>query len=161
MLLSQSKLYTAIAVIIASFFMGWKVHSWKTDAAEKARVEEQIALREAYDVLSREVVAKYNEKEATTTIVYRDLKRKVDDVTDNRICFADNDALQLWNSALSGVPKTPTGTTETSSGTDTATDKQVIENAVENFEQYKRARDQLNSLIDWYELAYNTNKSKE
>lgn len=151
---AQYKLAIMVGAIVASFFMGWKVHSWKTDAAEKARVEEQLALKEAYDVLSREVVKKYNEKEAVTTVVYRDIKRKVDDVTDNRICFADNDALQLWNHALDGMPKAPTGTTEATSSTDTATDKQLLENVIENFEQYKRARDQLNALIDWYEQQY-------
>ena len=158
---TQYKLAIMIGVIIAAFGMGWKVHSWKTDAAEKARVEEQLALKEAYDVLSREVVKKYNEKEAVTTIVYRDLKRKVDDVTDNRICFADSNALSLWNSSLSGMPHTSTGTSKEAPSTDTATDKQVLENVIENFEQYKRARDQLNSLIDWYEKVYNKPNSKE
>ena len=118
-------------------------------------------MKDDYDVLSREVVKKYNEKEAVTTIVYRDLKRKVDDVTDNRICFADSNALSLWNSSLSGVPHTSTGTSKEASSTDTATDKQVLENVIENFEQYKRTRDQLNSLIDWYELVYNKPNSKE
>lgn len=158
---TQYKLAIMVGAIVASFFMGWKVHSWKTDAAEKARIEEQLALKDAYDLLSREVVKKYNEKEATTSIEYRYIKRKIDDVTDNRICFADNNALQLWNNAVSGVSTAPPGTTETPSGTDTATDKEVLENAIENFEQYKRARDQLNSLIDWYELVYNSDKSKE
>lgn len=158
---AQYKLAIMVGVIVAAFLMGWKVHSWKTDAAEKARIEEQIALRDAYDLLSREVVKKYNEKEAVTTIVYRDLKRKVDDVTDNRICFADSNALSVWNNALSGVSSTTAGTTETPASTDTATDKQLLENVIENFEQYKRARDQLNSLIDWYELSYNIPKSKE
>jgi hypothetical protein len=159
-ILSQSKLIIAIATIVVSFGAGWKVHSWKTDAAEKARVEEQLALKEAYDVLSREVVKKYNEKEAKTVIEYRTIKGKIDDVTDNRICFADNNALSLWNNALNGVSSTPTGTTEETTRT-SATDKEVITNAIENFEQYKQARDQLNSLIDWYELHYNSGKSKE
>jgi protein-arginine kinase activator protein McsA len=58
----------------------------------------------------------------------------------------------VWNSALTGpVPKTPTGTTQTTSSTDTATDEQVLTNVIENFEQAKSIRDQLNALIDWYE----------
>jgi hypothetical protein len=158
---AQYKLAIMIGAIIAAFGMGWKVHSWKTDAAEKARVEEQLALKEAYDVLSREVVKKYNEKEAKTVIEYRTIKGKIDDVTDNRICFADNNALSLWNDALNGVSSTTTGTSKETARTSGATDKEIITNAIENFEQYKQARDQLNSLIDWYELHYNSGKSKE
>lgn len=31
------------------------------------------------------------------------------------------------------------------------TDEQVLTNVIENFEQAKQIRDQLNALIDWYE----------
>ena len=73
-------------------------------------------------------------------------------VTDNRICFADGNALSVWNSALTGdLPKATTGATKASTSTDTATDEQVLTNVVENFEQAKQIRDQLNALIDWYE----------
>jgi hypothetical protein len=60
----------------------------------------------------------------------------------------------VWNSALTGdVPKATTGTTKTTPSTDTfgATDTEILTNVIENFEQSKQIRDQLNALIDWYE----------
>ena len=100
---------------------------------------------------AREVAIKFEQQQAEQVVVYRTLKGKVKDVTDNRICFADSNALSVWNSALTGdLPKAPTGTTETPS-TASATDTDVLTNVIENFEQYKQVRDQLNALIDWYE----------
>jgi hypothetical protein len=60
----------------------------------------------------------------------------------------------VWNSALTGnLPNPPTGTVKETTSTDTfgATDTEVLTNVIENFEQYKQVRDQLNALIDWYE----------
>ena len=102
----------------------------------------------------REVATKFQNQQAEQVIVYKDIKRKVKDVTDNRICFADGNALSVWNSALTGtVPEAATGATKASAGTDTvgATDTEVLANVIENFEQAKQIRDQLNALIDWYE----------
>jgi hypothetical protein len=39
--------------------------------------------------------------------------------------------------------------------TNTATDTEVLTNVIENFEQAKQIRDQLNALIDWYESSVN------
>ena len=142
-----------IAVGVAiSFLAGWSVNSWRHDAALKKAMQETIELQRAYDDYAREAVLKFQNQQTRQVIVYRDLKRKVKDVTDNRICFADSNALSLWNSALTGsVPKATTGTTKTTASTDTATDEQVLTNVIENFEQAKQIRDQLNALIDWYE----------
>lgn len=153
--LNQIKLIVIAVAIATAFGMGWKVHSWKTDAAEKKLLEQQLELQKAYDTLSREVVIAYNRQEAKEKIVYRTLKQEIPNVTDNRICFADGAALGVWNNALSGVPSTSAGTTKAPSATDTATDAEVLANVIENFEQYKAVRNQLNSLIDWYELSYN------
>jgi hypothetical protein len=98
------------------------------------------------------VVAKFETQQAEQVIKYRTLKGQVKDVTDNRICFADSAALSVWNSALTGnLPNPPTGTAKETTSTDTATDTEVLTNVIENFEQYKQVRDQLNALIDWYE----------
>ena len=139
-------------VLLATFVAGWTTNGWRHDAQLKKALQETIALQKAYDDYAREVATKFQNQQAEQAIVYRNLKRKINDVTDNRICFADGNALSVWNSALTGtVPKTPTGTTQTTSSTDTATDEQVLTNVIENFEQAKSIRDQLNALIDWYE----------
>ena len=119
----------------------------------KKALQEKIELQQAYDAYAREVVSKFQNQQAEQVIVYRDIKRKVKDVTDNRICFADGNALSVWNSALTGgVPKaTPRTAKETPTTNTATTDEQVLTNVIENFEQAKQIRDQLNALIDWYE----------
>jgi hypothetical protein len=139
------------AVFIA-FCTGWTVHGWKYDANLKKALQDTIELQQAYDRYAREVVAKFEQQQAEQVIKYKTLKGKVKDVTDNRICFADSNALSVWNSALTGdLPKATTGTAKETASTNTATDEEVLANVVENFEQAKQIRDQLNALIDWYE----------
>jgi len=141
--------------IFVAFSAGWTVNGWRHDAALKKALQETIDLQRAYDDYAREAVLKFQNQQTQQVLVYRDIKRKVNDVTDNRICFNDSNALSVWNSALTGtVPKTTTGTTKTPTATDTfgATDTEVLTNVIENFEQAKQIRDQLNALIDWYEV---------
>jgi len=139
--------------IFATFSAGWVVNGWRHDGAMKKALQEKIALQQAYDAYAREVTAKFQKQQAKQVVVYRDIKRKVKDVTDNRICFADGNALSVWNSALTGdVPKTASRVVKEAPTTNTAiTDEQVLTNVVENFEQAKQVRDQLNALIDWFE----------
>jgi len=142
------------AVLLATFIAGWTVNGWRHDGALKKALQEKIELQQAYDAYAREVATKFQNQQAEQAIVYRNLKRKITDVTDNRICFADGNALSVWNSALTGdVPKAATGTAKTTTSTDTfgATDTEVLTNVIENFEQAKQIRDQLNALIDWFE----------
>ena len=139
-------------VIFIAFSAGWTVNGWRHDAALKKVLQETIDLQQAYDTYARESVKKFQSQQANQVIVYRDLKGKIKDVTDNRVCFADSNALSLWNNALTGMPDSTTRVAKTTTTTSTAiTDEQVITNAIENFEQSKQVRDQLNALIDWYE----------
>jgi len=144
-----------IAVGVAlSFLAGWTINGWRHDGAMKKALQEKIELQQAYDDYAREAVIKFQNQQTQQVVVYRTLKGKIKDVTDNRICFADGNALSVWNSALTGnVPKAATGTAKTTTSTDTfgATDTEVLTNVIENFEQAKQIRDQLNALIDWFE----------
>ena len=140
--------------VFVAFSAGWVVNGWRHDASLKKALQEKIELQQAYDDYAREVTQKFQNQQAKQVLVYRDIKRKVKDVTDNRICFADGNALSVWNSALTGdVPKAATGTSKAPTSTDTfaITDEQILTNVIENFEQSKLIRDQLNALIDWYE----------
>ena len=139
-------------VLLATFVAGWTTHGWKYNANLRSALQEKVELQQAYDNYARESVLKFQNQQAAQVIVYRDLKRKVVDVTDNRICFADNNALSLWNSSLTGdLPKATTGATKASTSSNTATDTALLINAMENFEQSKQIRDQLNALINWHE----------
>ena len=138
-------------VLLITFLAGWTTNGWRHDANLKKALQETIALQKVYDDYAREVTTKFQNQQAEQVIVYRDLKRKVNDVTDNRVCFADNNALSVWNAALTGLPNAPTGVVKTPTRTNSVTDEQVLANAIENFEQAKQIRDQLNALIDWHE----------
>ena len=143
--------------VLVAFIAGWTVNGWRHDAALKKSLQATIELQQAYDNYAREAVLKFQNKQIEQVVVYRALKGEVKNVTDDRICFADNDALQLWNAALTGLPTATAGTTQTTSTTNTVevTDEQVLTNVIENFEQAKQIRDQLNALIDWYESSAN------
>jgi hypothetical protein len=143
--------------VLVAFIAGWTVNGWRHDAALKKSLQATIELQQAYDDYARKAVLKFQNKQTEQVIVYRALKGEVKNVTDNRICFADNDALQLWNAALTGLPTAATGTAKETSTTNTVevTDEQVLTNVIENFEQAKQIRDQLNALIDWYESSAN------
>lgn len=148
----MTKLIAGAALLFAAFLTGWTFNGWRHDAALKDALQEKIELQQAYDDYAREAVLKFQNQQTEQVIVYRDVKRKVADVTDNRICFADGNALSLWNSALTGtMPKATAGTTKTPTSINTVTDEQVLINVIENFEQAKQIRDQLNALIDWHE----------
>ena len=143
--------------VLVAFIAGWTVNGWRHDAALKKSLQATIELQQAYDNYARDAVLKFQNKQTEQVIVYRALKGEVKNVTDNRICFADNNALQLWNASLTGLPTATAGTTQTTSTTNTVevTDEQVLTNVIENFEQAKQIRDQLNALIDWYESSAN------
>ena len=146
------KLLLIGGAVFVAFCTGWTVHGWKYDANLKKALQDTIELQQAYDRYAREVATKFQNQQAEQVVKYRTLKGKVKDVTDNRICFADSAAWGLYNSALTGdLPKATTGTTKTPPSTDTVTDTEVLTNVIENFEQAKQIRDQLNALIDWHE----------
>ena len=141
----------AVAVVIA-FSAGWMVQGWRHDASLKSALEKTILLQQENDTYARKVVKDFTVKQADQLIVYRNIKKAVPNVTDNRICFADSNALSVWNAALTGsMPKTTSRTAETPSDAYTISDSEVLTNVIENFEQAKQIRDQLNALIDWQE----------
>lgn len=143
-----------LAIIAASlligFGCGWTVNGWKHDAADKIQAEAYVMELEKRDQENRVLTKKYQETQASTKIVYRTIEKRVKDETSNRACL-DVGAVGVWNSALWGLPTAPARVAEAPGKPDTATDREVLGNAVENMAQYKECRDQLNALIDWHD----------
>jgi len=138
-----------------AFYKGYDYRDVKAKAQLAKEYQEKIEALEAYDKISREFVKSYQKEEQQIKIVYRTIKEKVKNETTGRVCF-DDGANRLWNDALEGsMSQTPSRAFEKT--TSTYSDELVLRNAIENFEQYKNCRAQLNSLIDWYEL---NNKEK-
>ena len=137
-----------VVTVAAAFESGWIVKGWKVEASLLAEAEAKIEAMQAYDIASRELVKAYQLKQGKTKLVYRTIKEKVNGATTGNVCL-NNAAGGLWNDALVGVPSTTTGVTEEASRT--YTDTAVLDNAIDNFEQYHECRAQLNALIDWHE----------
>jgi hypothetical protein len=141
------------ALIISAFLAGCQVTSWKYQAELKQEADDKLKQKEGYELLSRALVKRVQEEEAKDRIVYRDINKGVNNATNNTVCLGD-DAGKLWDSALFGLPRAATGIDEASARADTTektTDREALQNAVDNFEQYKDCRKQLNRLIDFYE----------
>lgn len=145
------------AALIATFFTGWTVHGWKYDAELSRQLQHENELKQNYDNLTRGLVKRYLDLQQNTVLEYRKIKERIPNVTDNRVCFDDSAALSVWNAALNGVSSAPAGAVATPGGT-SATDREILSNATENFEQYASCRKQLNGLIDWYEQIQKVDK---
>ena len=147
-----AKIVMLLVTLAVVFSAGWTVRGWKAADDENEILSQQMEAMQAYERISREFVIAFNEKRTTVRTVYRTITKEVENVTTGRLCF-DPSAVRLWNRALDGVSADPSGVTETSSGADTsgASDKEVLGNAIANFEQYEDCRAQLNAIIDWSE----------
>ena len=147
----QMRLGIALAVMLLMFYSGWKVHSWKTDAAYKKELEKQIAAKEESESNNRILVKHLQDLTRIIENQKDNRNGKIPQVTDGRICFANLGALQLWNEALLGesnVPKTPTGPTSSTTGS-VATDTDVLRNLNENAARWQKDRARIQQIIEW------------
>lgn len=141
-----------LVTAIASFFYGEHVEAleWK---AKEAEVAQQVQKeKDAADELGRALVKQIQQAQLERDIAYKKLQGKINEATDGRVCFANTDALSLWNQSLgqNGMPPAPTGASKGATGA-SATDREVLANAAENFKQYIDCRAAYNALKHWNE----------
>lgn len=139
------------AAVITAFFAGWKVNGWRHDAESQRRLDEIIRQADKQDAQNRIIISDLQKRkqEIITKEVVRYAEIKA--VTDDRVCFANWDAIRLWNNALSGqesMPKDTAGTPDTT-GTASATDAEVLTNLNANAAKWERLREQMNKIIEW------------
>lgn len=132
------------------YYKGYESRDNKAKIELLKETEAKLKAIKAYEDVSREYVKAFHNKQTQTKIVYRTIKEKVKDETRGNVCFNDG-ASRLWDSSLQGslLSESPSRTTEET--TRTYSDEEVLNNAVQNFEQYTECRQQLNALIDWHE----------
>lgn len=148
---AKAKLIILAVVVSMAFIAGWKVNGWKNDAQTKRKLEEVIRNAEKQDAQNRIIIRDLQQRKQK--VVTKEVVRhvKIKDVTDNRVCFANWDAIRLWNDALSGqesVASDTSGTTN-STGIASATDAEVLENLNINAARWERLREQMNAIIEW------------
>lgn len=151
MIFPQWKLVAVVAVVITAFFAGWKVNGWRHDAEYKRKLEEIIRQSDMQDAQNRVIIRDLQNRKQE--IITKEVVRyaKIKDVTDGRVCFANWDAVSLWNNALSGqesMPKDTAGTSDTS-GTTSITDAELLQNINANAAKWERLREQMNKIIEW------------
>jgi len=147
----QWKLAVVAVAVITAFFAGWKVNGWRNDAETKRRLDEIIRQADMQDAQNRIIISDLQKRKQE--IITKEVVRyaKIKDVTDDRVCFANWDAIRLWNDALSGqesMPKDTAGTPNTS-GTASATDADILTNINANAAKWERLREQINKIIEW------------
>lgn len=150
----QTKLIAIGALCVASFVAGWRVHGWKTDAAQGHSIAKQEKTRQNAIVDVGKIVQDQQKQEVQTKIVYRTIRERINEKDDKRICFADADALKLWNDAIAGADQhrsesaAETGENEAV----VATVEQVLSNAADNFQICNENAIKHNALIDALEV---------
>ena len=147
----QTKLIVMLAVVITAFGAGWKINGWRHDADYKRKLEEIIRHADMQDAQNRIIISDLQKRKQE--IVTKEVIRyaKIKDVTDDRVCFSNWDAVRLWNDALSGQEPVSTDTAGTSNpaGTANITDADILTNINTNAAKWERLREQMNKIIEW------------
>lgn len=148
------KIIGLLTITVSVFAYGYHrgfLSSEKDNASANLKALETFnAQIKAKDAVLRELVKHSQTKQVEKEIVYQEIERKIEDATDDRVCFS-HDSLSLWNDAISAsvtVPKATAGTPQVSGATDSATDEEVLRNAVKNFKTCNKYREQIIDIIE-------------
>lgn len=161
---SNVKIGLIVALSVASFVAGWRVAVWKNAYSQGVSIAKQEKTRQNAIVKVEKIEQTKQNQISDTKIVYRTIREKINDENDQRICFADANALRLWNDAIAGAhqptPERVRATSETGATDTQATDsasvvasvEQVLTNAAENFQICNENAIKHNALIDTLEI---------
>jgi hypothetical protein len=144
-----------VALMLGAGMQGYRMGAgnvqaqWNAQKLTEAeqREAEAEALRNFADTVARDYAAK-----DTQIRKQRDeLKTRIKDVTDNRVCFADWAAVGVWNDALQGERAAgDTGGTVQRAGAAAVTDAELLENHVENAARFAECREKVKSIETIY-----------
>ncbi|MES2635852.1 MAG: hypothetical protein V4605_00905, partial [Pseudomonadota bacterium] len=98
----QTKVLLVIGFFIAGFATGYKVSGAFKKADEGRSIKTQLKTADAIAHDTKKQVKEIQDKLVETKIIYRTIREKIQDENDTRICFADHNALGLWNDAIAG-----------------------------------------------------------
>lgn len=137
----QSKALIAVAIFVTGFVFGARYEGFKNEASQGRSIAKQEKTREIVDKNTNQIVTNTQTETKAIETHHRKIREAIHEQNDNRICFADNAALQLWNSAITGKDTytserdaAATGTAAAENQEIVATVEQVIANGNENFE---------------------------
>lgn len=148
-------LLTALVVLGGTAIYSYRKGVQMTDAkwvlsqaeAQKQKELEQQKLLELAELVTLDI----NKKDRANHDLRTKLSGQVKDVTDGRVCFANLDALRVWNQSLlgeSGVSGHSPKPVDSTTGAG-ITDADILANQVENGSRWKECRDHLSQIIEW------------
>jgi hypothetical protein len=159
----QTKLIATAALCVAFFLAGWRIHGWKTEAARAHSIPKAIKTAQSVQKKTAPIIVQKQKEIVRTEIVYRNIQRDIYEKNDQRICFSDTAAWQLYNRAITGAdqyrPEHPgaAGGPEAAEGEKSANQEiiatvtDVLTNSTENYETCKKNSVKHNALIDYVE----------
>lgn len=146
------------AVFFFGFAAGWQTSGWKFEASQGRSIAKQEKTRVIIQDKSDLIVKDDIKATAAIQTHHQKIEDTIHEKNDNRICFADNAALQLWNSAITGADTYSAQPDATATGTDTAqnqaiiaTVEEVLLNANQNFEISRKNSQHHKSCIAFLE----------
>lgn len=146
----KTKILIAILILTIGFASGFKVAGWFYKADEADTIKAQLKTSDTIADDTKKEVKQTQDDKQEAKIIYRNIREKIQNENDTRICFADSTALGLWNEAISG--KNSDRTIATGKASEpyaiVATVEQVLTNASENFETCNTNSINHNALID-------------
>jgi len=145
----QIKAAFIAALVIGAFATGWTVQGWRIDANSNNQVKKDIAVVTKIDETIDGIISDSQDIQTKTRTVYRTIYKDIQNENENadNICFSP-DALRLWNSAVAGADTHQQEPARATSQTDTASTRDVLENAAQNFEICNGNAIKHNALID-------------
>jgi len=144
----QTKILIAIGLLVIGFGTGWMVKGKFYAAAEVSQVKQDIKQGTKLAEESAPIITKRDEAKDKTLVVYRDIKERNNNAPDNRVCFT-SDSLSMWNDAIAGANSDrPKPVEKTEPVEATATVREIINNAADNFETCNLNSLDHNALID-------------
>lgn len=140
-----------VAGTVSGYRHGLKIKQGEWDKANAATLLQAEAERQALERFAQQITRDYLSKESTIRKQRDELKQRIPEVTDGRVCFADWGAVQLWNAALQG-PSTArdTGGAVPDTGTPAVTDEAILENHNENAARWRECREKVKSIEQLY-----------
>lgn len=99
----QTILIISLVSLVVGFGSGWKVHSWKTDAEEKAAIEAAAIVQRS---VSETLENKLQELKANERVIEREKIKIIDRPVYRNDCL-DPDGLRIVNSAAGITAESP------------------------------------------------------
>jgi hypothetical protein len=153
LILLTAVLVAGIGTNIWSFSQGKKVERASWLSLQLEAIAQQDLEREKLAEMGRLAVNQFSQKEKQIRRLKDELDKQVAGATDGRVCFANWDAVRLWNESLAGAQRLPGDTgkpADRPTGTAAVTDADILKNHIDNGARWQQCREQVREIRELY-----------